>query len=184
MNPKTEINKNLLTTNWYVIRTRHNCESKLVEMLEKAGVKAEAPMYTTIRQWSDRKKKCTVPLLNSVVFVNTTEKGLNDLYQFNHVNGILKDLGKPAVVRDEEMETLRCIAREWSGEKVTELESGEQFEPGDTVKILRGPFKGVIGELIDLKGKHKVRVILKALDVQFAIAISKAQVQKLAAEKK
>lgn len=183
MTPKTKIKKKLLTNDWYVVRTRHNCESKLVDTLEKAGIKSEAPMYTTIRQWSDRKKKCTVPLLNSIVFVHTSEKDLNELYQFNHVKGILKELGKPAIVRDDEMETLRCIAREWSGEKVTALESGEQFEPGDTVKILRGPFKGVIGELIDLKGKHKVRVVLKALDVQFAIAISKAQVQKLAAEK-
>lgn len=178
MIPKSKLKKTA-TVNWYVIRTRHNCERKLADSLTDAGITAEAPMYTTVKQWSDRKKKCTIPLLNSVVFVKTNEKALNELYLFNHVNGILKDLGKPAVVREEEMECLRCIAKEWSGEKVTKLESGQNFEPGDTVKVLRGPFKGVIGELIDLKGKHKVRVVLKSLDVQFAIAISKAQVQKL-----
>ena len=166
-------------SNWYVIRTRHNCERKLLETLTNAGIKAEVPTYTTLKQWSDRKKKCEVPLLNSIVFVKMNEQKLNDSYQYNHVNGILKDLGKPAIVRAEEMEILRSIAREWSGETITQLGHEEQFEPGDSVKITRGPFKGVIGELIALKGKHQVRIALKTIDVQFAVAISKAQVQKL-----
>lgn len=175
---KKEFNKTN-AANWYVIYTRNNCEKKLVESLIKAGITAESPMYTTVKQWSDRKKKCTIPLLNSIIFVQTTERALNDLYHFKHVKGILKNMGKPAIVKENEMETLRCIAREWSGENITKIDLNQNLKLGDMVIVIRGPFKGLTGELIELKNKHKVLIALKSIDVQFAIAISKSQIKTL-----
>jgi len=38
--------------------------------------------------------------------------------------------------------------------------SPEQFEPGETVNICRGPLQGLMGELVHVKGKHKVVIRL------------------------
>jgi len=38
--------------------------------------------------------------------------------------------------------------------------SMEEFIPGETVKIIKGPLEGIMVELIDLNGKHKVIVRL------------------------
>jgi transcription antitermination factor NusG len=37
----------------------------------------------------------------------------------------------------------------------------ENFEHGETIRIIRGPLEGLIGELVEVKGKHKVLVRLE-----------------------
>lgn len=159
----------LASKHWYVIFTKHNCEKKLQKSLETNGYNAYVPVYTTVRQWSDRKKKVIVPLINSVVFVQIPEIFLNELYNFAHVRGILKELGKPAKVRNYEIENLKIIAKEWNGEAVAENSTNHSIEKGDSVEVLRGPFAGVYGELVDINGKHRVIVRLKSMDVEFVI---------------
>lgn len=168
---------------WYVIFTKHNCEKKLQKTLESNGYNAYVPVYTTIRQWSDRKKKVIIPLINSVVFIQVSESSLNDLYNFSHVKGILKELGKPAIVRDYEIENLKIIAKEWNGEAVSVNSENEHFEKGDKVEVLRGPFAGIFGELIELNGKHRVVVRLNSMNVEFVINVPLNAVKKSSKEK-
>jgi transcription antitermination factor NusG len=167
---------------WYVIFTKHNCEKKLQSTLEANGYNAYVPVYSTIRQWSDRKKKVIVPLINSVVFVQVPEIFLNDLYNFSHVKGILKELGKPAIVRDYEIENLKIIAKEWNGEAVSTNSENKYFEKGDKVEVLRGPFAGIYGELVDINGKHRVVVRLKSMNVEFVINVPLNAVKKSSGE--
>lgn len=167
---------------WYVVFTKHNCEKKLQQTLDANGYTSFVPVYTTVRQWSDRKKKVIVPLINSVVFVQVPEILLNDLYNFSHVQGILKELGKPAIVRDYEIENLKIIAKEWNGEAVSSCPENQQYERGDKVEILRGPFAGIFGELVELNGKHRVVVRLKSMNVEFVINVPLNVVKKTSKE--
>ena len=167
---------------WYVIFTKHNCEKKLQKTLEANGYTAYVPTYTTIRQWSDRKKKVIVPLINSVVFIQIPEILLNDIYNFTNVKGILKELGKPAIVRDYEIENLKIIAKEWNGEAVSACSENERFEKGDKVEVLRGPFAGILGELVEKNGKHRVVVRLKSMNVEFVINVPLNSVKKSSEE--
>lgn len=167
---------------WYVIFTKHNCEKKLQQTLETNGYNSYVPVYSTVRQWSDRKKKVIVPLINSVVFVQVPEILLNDLYNFSHVKGILKELGKPAIVRDYEIENLKIIAKEWNGEAVSTNSENQYFEKGDKVEVLRGPFAGIFGELVEINGKHRVVVRLKSMNVEFMINVPLNVVKKSSEE--
>ena len=168
---------------WYVIFTKHNCEKKLQQTLETNGYNAYVPVYSTIRQWSDRKKKVIVPLINSVVFVQMPQMFLNDLYNFSNVKGILKDLGQPAIVRDFEIENLKIIAKEWNGEVVSDNSDKGLFDKGDNVEVLRGLFAGIFGELVDINGKHRVVVRLKSMNVEFVINVPLNAVKKSSKEK-
>tara|TARA_R100000951_G_scaffold94991_1_gene83935 strand:- start:90 stop:641 length:552 start_codon:yes stop_codon:yes gene_type:complete len=167
---------------WYVILTKHNCEKKLQKTLEANGYNSYVPVYTTVRQWSDRKKKVIVPLINSVVFVQVPEILLNDLYNFSHVKGILKEQGTPAIVRDYEIENLKIIVKEWNGEAVSACSENEHYEKGDKVEILRGPFAGIFGELVELNGKHRIVVRLKSMNVEFVINVPLNVVKKSSKE--
>ena len=101
-----------LEQKWYVVYTKHLSEKKVAERLTSLGVIHYLPVYTTIRQWSDRKKKIEKPLINSVVFVQTNERGLNDLYSVQGIQGVLKYLGRPAIVQEHEIQNLRILLQD------------------------------------------------------------------------
>ena len=93
--------------NWYVIYTKPKWEKKVAEQLAEAGIDCYCPLITQIRQWSDRKKKVEVPLFNSYVFVQLDESERNSVFQSAGVVRYLFWLGKPAIVRHEEIEVIK-----------------------------------------------------------------------------
>ena len=65
---------------WYVVYTKSKQEKKVAEGLKKLGIEAYCPLVTVMKQWSDRKKKVEVPLINSYVFVNIDERQRDDVF--------------------------------------------------------------------------------------------------------
>ena len=60
--------------NWYVIKTLSRAEKKTAERLTDTHYEVYLPLQTTIKQWSDRKKKVTIQLIPSYVFIKVDEK--------------------------------------------------------------------------------------------------------------
>ena len=54
---------------WYVLYTKPRHEIKALERLAQNGFEVYCPMKTTLKQWSDRKKKVSEPLLPSYIFI-------------------------------------------------------------------------------------------------------------------
>jgi transcriptional antiterminator RfaH len=167
------------TPKWYGIYTRARAEKKLAEQLEAQGITCFLPLYTELRQWSDRKKKVTEPLIKRLIFVQTTANKLNDLFRFQYVTGVVRYLGKPAEIRDHEIRMLEIIAREWSGKTVS-VNKEISLQLGDHVEIKRGPFTGLSGKLLAVKGKHRILVQLTSLNVEFTVDVAKSQTKKIA----
>ena len=46
----------MMQKNWLAIYTKSRAEKKVEERLLKNGIEAYCPTYTTLKQWSDRKK--------------------------------------------------------------------------------------------------------------------------------
>ena len=61
-------------SNWHVLYTKPRHEIKTLERLAQNGFEVYCPMKTTLKQWSDRKKKVSEPLLPSYIFIKITEK--------------------------------------------------------------------------------------------------------------
>ena len=59
---------------WLVVKTKANAEKKVAERLTLKDIEVYLPLYTTMKQWSDRKKKVQKPLISSTVFVHVEEK--------------------------------------------------------------------------------------------------------------
>ena len=142
---------------WFVLYTQPRNEKKVAERLEKAGITAYCPMTIQVRQWSDRKKKVEVPLLNSYVFVHLPEANRNLVFEIPGIVRYLFWLGEPAVVRDEEIKTLQnWLAHDFAALEVTAL------KPGDTITLKEGAFKNQEA-IIKTISKTKMQLVLTSL---------------------
>lgn len=122
--------------NWYVVYTKPKWEKKVAEQLSNFGIECYCPIILKVRQWSDRKKKIEVPLFNSYVFVKLEENDRNLVFQSSGVVRYLFWLGKPAVVKDAEIETIRKWLENPKGINL----SVATYKIGDKIKIDSGPF--------------------------------------------
>jgi transcription antitermination factor NusG len=141
--------------NWYVVYTKPKWEKKVAEQLKKAGIVCYCPLITVVRQWSDRKKKVEVPLFNSYVFVQLPESDRNLVFQSAGAVRYLFWLGKPAIVRDEE---ISIIKRGLDGPDTCEV-SVVPFEVGDTIALDSGPFSTQTAIVQEVNNTHYVLVL-------------------------
>jgi len=154
---------------WYVVYTKPRNEKKVAERLEKFGIIVYCPLVTQVKQWSDRKKKIQVPLFNSYVFVCVEDKDRQVIFQVAGVVRYLFWLGKPAVVRDEEIEALK----EGLKDIMSSVEV-QSIQAGDLLNIPSGPFQGKEGVVKHIN-KNSLQLILKELGV--LITLTKEEIQ-------
>lgn len=143
---------------WYVLYTRPKAEKRVADTLEKIAVEVYCPMTTDIRQWSDRKKKITAPLFRSYVFVRLKEKDRHKVFAVPGVVRYLYWLGKPALVRDVEIETIQ----DWLNEDKLEDVEVQHLMPGDKIRIPAGAFKDKEAIIEKIESK-RVRLVLVKL---------------------
>ena len=117
--------------NWYVVYTKPKWEKKVAEQLEKFGIECYCPIIEKVQQWSDRKKKVQVPLFNSYVFVNIEESDRNLVFQSTGVVRYLFWLGKPAIVRDEEIK----VIKQWLEKPNASSIDVSPYKIGDKIKL-------------------------------------------------
>ena len=122
--------------NWYVVYTKPKWEKKVAEKLAQAGIECYCPLITQIKQWSDRKKKVEVPLFNSYVFVQLPEADRNTVFAVPGVVRYLFWLGKPAIVRDEE---INIIKKNLNASNIADI-SVSSIQVGDRIKLDSGVF--------------------------------------------
>jgi transcription antitermination factor NusG len=122
---------------WFVVYTRSRCEKKVANALTKKNIINYCPLNMKIRQWSDRKKMISEPLFSSYVFIYIEEDKLVTLKNISdHIVNPVFWLGKPARIKDEEIEAIRNFLKEYSSVKIVK----QQVKLNDKVRIIRGAF--------------------------------------------
>jgi len=134
---------------WFALYTKPRHEFKAALQLETEDINYYLPVITRLKQWSDRKKKITEPLLRGYIFIFADEKERYlSLQQLSIVRCIF-DHGRPAVIPEWQIENLKKFLNK---EADVIVHSGIVL--GAKVKILDGPFAGVIGVVKqEVKGK-------------------------------
>jgi len=122
--------------NWYVVYTKPKWEKKVADKLSQLGIETYCPLITQVKQWSDRKKKIEVPLFNSYVFVQLSDSERNSVFQVAGVVRYLFWLGKPAVVKDQEIEIIKKSLKAPNISDVTV----SAIQVGDKIKLESGAF--------------------------------------------
>ncbi|ASU36717.1 UpxY family transcription antiterminator [Mucilaginibacter xinganensis] len=159
MNAEPQVNVGV-DKHWYVVYTRPRWEKKVAELLTRVGIENYCPLNKITRQWSDREKIVSEPLFKSYVFVRVSE---SEKWQVTGVIGILNYvywLGKPAVVPGGEIEQIKSFLNN-HGKVYLQPAS---IRPGDKVKVTKGVFSNLEGDVVALNGKQ-VQIYVQSLGI-------------------
>jgi transcription termination/antitermination protein NusG len=146
--------------NWLVFYTKSRQEKKVSELLSRRGFEVFLPLQKVMRQWSDRKKKVEVPLFNSYIFVLESEDKISLILQTPGVSWNIRHNGKPAVLHQNEMETIKRFI---SSGLLLESRAVDNLVEGDPVEVIDGSLKGMLGLLIKTKEGDKFTIALESI---------------------
>lgn len=162
--------------NWLVVKTKARHEKTVAQQLEALGYNVYLPLQTTMRLWSDRKKKVQTPLIPSVIFVENPMVDKTAMYTLPGFHTLLKINGKLAEVRPHEIEQLRLVV----GEQMDiEPSIVQQFLAGEEVEIIAGPLCGHFAKALDNSTNYRILLEIPTLGWNYSVSVPKNTVRKI-----
>lgn len=144
---------------WFALYTKPRSEFKAAEQIGAAGVNYYLPSITRVKQWSDRKKKITEPLLRGYIFIFANEKErIISLEQYSVVRCVSEG-GQPARIPEWQIDNLKKMLSSQSDVLVK-----EGLMPGIKIRIKEGPFEGIIGTLQEIDNHKTLAVTIDLLN--------------------
>lgn len=125
---------------WFAFYTKPRHEFKVAESLTSISIVHYLPVVTRIKQWSDRKKKVTEPLIRGYIFAYVDSKERLLTLQQNSVINCISFNGKPASIPEWQIENLKRMLKNESEFLISDV-----VKAGSKIKVLEGPFTGVEG---------------------------------------
>jgi transcription antitermination factor NusG len=162
---------------WYAVYTRPRWEKKVAELLTKKKIENFCPLNKVSKQWADRKKIIEEPLFKSYVFVCASEPEYLAIKQTDGILNFVYWLGKPAVIKEKEIETIREFLREHRNVQVEKIE----VNVNDQIRVISGPLMSIEGEILEVKSKT-VKVCLPSLGYAMFAEIEKSNVEVVGAD--
>ena len=157
---------------WYALYTRPRWEKKVADLLEIKQIENYCPLQKIERNWSDRKKIILEPLFKSYVMVRLAPKAHIPVLQTDGVLGFVTFQGKPAVIRDIEVETVKQFLKDYENIQVERID----VNINDEVTIINGPLMLQKGQVQEVGG-IMVKVMLPSLGFAL-VAIDKSNLAK------
>jgi transcription antitermination factor NusG len=147
---------------WLAAYVRMHHEKKVRDRLVEMGITTFLPVQTVVRQWSDRKKKVDRVLIPMMIFVYVNRAEQLQVLQLPQVIRymILRGEHVPAVIPDAQMEAFRFMVD--LSETPVNFDCCD-LQPGEQVRVVRGPLKGLTGELITIDGKSSIVIRIDRL---------------------
>ncbi len=158
---------------WYAVYTKPKCEKKVSASLTKKKIENYCPLNRVSKQWSsDRKKMSLEPLFPSYVFVHATDLEMATIRQTSDVVNFVYWLGRPAQVKDVEIESIQHFINEYSNVSLEKT----QVNVNDMVRIVSGPATETEGNVVAMQAT-KVRVTLPSLGYAMSAESHKSSVE-------
>lgn len=156
---------------WYAIYTKPRWEKKVHALLGEKGIECYCPLNKVHRKWSDRIKIVEEPLFKSYVFVRVNEEEKTPVRMVSGVVNFVYWQGKPAVIKDKEIITIRKFLDEYNDVEVRQFE----IAPHDTVVVNQGVLMGKKGIVKRVLHK-KVEVLIESIGFVLTAYIEKSKV--------
>lgn len=146
--------------NWFVVRTKPHQEARALQQLSNQGIEVFWPRITSTRRVSARSFSSLQPLFPGYMFVRFS---LSDFrwHSINSTLGVLHLLSaneRPLAVPDGLVESL-IAATQTDGC----IDIGSGLAPGQPVKLVAGPFAGLIGELAAIDRHQRAIILLQIM---------------------
>ena len=147
---------------WYVANTCRQ-EKKIKQRLDSMGIENFIPFQQIARKIHGVDKLIEVPVIPNLVFIHTTLKTCMSLiqeYAFDMRYLRDRETGNFLIVPDKQMNDFMFLLV-FSKEMVEVV--NENLKKGDKVRVIKGDFAGIEGELIRVKGHKRVVVRLEGV---------------------
>ncbi len=155
--------------NWYVVYTKPRWEKKVNSFLAEKGLEAYCPLNKVRKKWSDRIKWVEEPLFKSYVFVKIPYDDQAAVRMVNGVVNFVYWLGKPAVVKDKEIDTIRKFLNDYREVQALPMELQENTK----VMIRQGAFmdkNATIRKVLN----NKVQVVIESIGYSLVAVVDKS----------
>ncbi len=144
---------------WYALYTKPRHEFKAAEQISSLGIELYLPTITRLKQWSDRKKKVTEPLLRSYIFINAIEKERITCLDLQPIVNCLMEGSRAAIIPNNQIENLRHFIK-----AENEYFVYEGIVNGTIIRIKEGPFKDIQGVVVDSNHCKAIGVTIPLLN--------------------
>lgn len=160
---------------WYAIQTLYCKEERAAAFCEEQGLNCFIPMrYEETADREGNKKRKLIPAIHNLFFLEKTqsEKQIREALADCPVPLIFirhRDTGRLYEIRDSEMVEIRAICDpDYTGTMYVDAATAEA-RPGQTVRVIHGNFKGLIGKLVRYKNRSYVVITVATLGVMIHI---------------
>lgn len=164
-----------LTKSWFAVYVKSRTEKKVATEFQKLEIDFFLPLIKELRQWSDRRKWVEVPLFRSYIFVQIEPKDYFKVLQAQGATRYITFEGKAVPIPPQQIEAIRYYLDGKDPEAVDDT----AWEKGKKVEILSGSLSGLLGELVEIKGKHKIKVEIEAVGRTLLIEIKRNKLRML-----
>lgn len=162
--------------NWYVIYTKSRSEKMVADKLAKAGIEVFCPLLKRKKRWSDRWKCVEEPLFRSYCFVRLEDRDRDQIFSVPGVVRYVFHCGKPAIIREKEMNLLKSWLIEYDHESI----QAESLNANDRIRIRSGALMDKEAEVLERKGNYAL-LLLEDLGLQVRVDLRKNIIEKLKA---
>ncbi len=159
---------------WFALRATYGREQKACDYLVSKNVESYCPTITTTKIVRGERKEVVMSRLPNIFFARGTEDEikayvydnihlpyLRFYYRYSHRNGELTK--EPLIVPDDQIESLRIICAAEAADVLFVPSEVTKFKTGQSVRIINGPFQGVIGKVARYQGQQRVAIIIKGM---------------------
>ena len=143
----------------------------MFQLLQEKGIESYCPLNRVQRKWSDRLKVVEEPLFKSYVFVHVSEDDKTAVRMINGVVNFVYWLGKPAVVKDKEIDIIKKFLDEHENVEVEPVE----IHPDSKVHITGGVFMDKEATVLNVM-KNKVKVVIESIGFALIANIDRSKV--------
>jgi transcription antitermination factor NusG len=148
---------------WYAGRVRYRTEKKIKSFLEDKAIEHFIPFQTVVRERNGKKVRRERPEIPCLIFVHTDYRtALSIPAESGFSVSFIKNMEtkKVQVIPDKQMQDFMFLL-DLSGS--TFRVENANLKRGDRVRVVKGSFAGIEGELIRVKGHKRVVVRLEGI---------------------
>ena len=162
------------TAKWVAVYTQSRAEKQVLARLEQQGFETYLPIIEIKRHWSDRIKMVKTPLFSSYLFVKIKKNEPILVRKTPGVVYIVAFHNEITTIPEQEIENIRQFIAQ---KQEIFVEQTQRLKKGSTVRIVEGPFSGMVGTLIDDNKRGNFAVKIDALGVSLVTQIDRLMLE-------
>lgn len=153
---------------WYALRVKPQHENSVYDALQGKAIEGFNPTYKSRRTWTDRVKVIDQPLFAGYVFGRFTPHDRVSVLRTPGVFSVVGFGGQPTPIPDEELQAIQHLTASGLG-----VQPWPFLKVGQTVRIERGPLRGVEGLLVAEKDIWRVVVSVEILQRSVSVVLDR-----------